>query len=134
MVNYVNLNEKENTLEIDVINDVFDTNNINEEFSVIFVSKDYIKELNTTYRDKDYVTDVLTFISDEEDYLGDVFISLDKAIEQSTELGHSYEREVAFLATHGYLHLQGYDHLNDEEEKVMFEKQDEILNKTDYRR
>ena len=62
-----------------------------------------------------------------EDELGDIFIDLDQAFRQAEDYGHSITREVAFLAVHGYLHLCGYDHMTEEDEKVMFAKQDEIL-------
>ena len=58
-----------------------------------------------------------------------MFICLDRAREQAQEYGHSIDREVAFLAVHGYLHLCGYDHMTEEEEKIMFSKQEEILRK-----
>ena len=61
--------------------------------------------------------------------IGDIFICLDKAYEQALEYGHTKEREIGFLAVHGYLHLNGYDHMTKEDEKVMFKKQEEILEK-----
>ncbi len=134
MINFVDQNELENKEEKDYIRDAFSKLDITGEFSIIFTTSEYIKELNVTYREKDYVTDVLTFPSDEEDYLGDVFICLDKAHEQSVEYGHSYGRETVFLAIHGYLHLLGYDHIEKNDEEVMFEKQDELLAQTGYRR
>ena len=80
------------------------------------------------------MTDVISFaLCDDKDIiqtdeLGDIFICLDRAFEQASEYGHSVEREVAFLAVHGYLHLCGFDHMTKEDEEVMFKKQDEILN------
>ena len=59
--------------------------------------------------------------------LGDIYISIDKARSQAIEYGHSFEREICFLAVHGFYHLLGYDHMNEEEEKVMFGKQEEVL-------
>ena len=106
-------------------------------FNIIFVEKDEIQQINKEYRGIDKVTDVITFalkndlvvnLGDELE-LGDVFICLDRAKEQAADYGHSIEREVGFLAVHGYLHLLGYDHMNEIDEKRMFEKQDEILNK-----
>ncbi len=134
MINFVDQNEVENDEEKNYINDAFSKLGITDEFSIIFSTNEYIKELNTTFREKDYVTDVLTFPSDEDDYLGDVFICLDKAKEQSVEYGHSYSREVVFLAIHGYLHLLGYDHIEKEDELKMFSKQNELLEQTGYER
>ena len=106
------------------------------EFGVIFVDNAKIRELNKTYRNIDRETDVITFrLADYEDVkfegvtvLGDVYISLDKAKSQSIEYGHSYLRELSFLMIHGFLHLLGYDHMNKEDEEVMFGLQEEILN------
>ena len=59
--------------------------------------------------------------------LGDIYISIDKARSQAEEYGHGLLRELSFLAVHGFYHLLGYDHMNPEDEKVMFEKQEEVL-------
>jgi len=107
----------------------------NISFSVIFVDNDTIKELNKNYRKIDRVTDVITFrLADYEEVmcgkvnvLGDVYICLDRAKEQAEEYGHSYLRELCFLLVHGFLHLLGYDHMNEEDEKKMFSLQEEIL-------
>ena len=108
----------------------------NISFSVIFVDNDTIKDLNKNYRNIDRVTDVITFrLADYEEVmcgkinvLGDIYICLDRAREQSKEYGHSYLRELSFLLVHGFLHLLGYDHMNEEDEKKMFGLQEEILN------
>ena len=105
------------------------------EFNVIFVDNAKIRELNKTYRNIDRETDVITFrladyenvVFDNVTILGDIYISIDKAKTQSIEYGHSYLRELAFLMIHGFLHLLGYDHMNEEDEKVMFKLQEEIL-------
>lgn len=115
----------------------------NTSFSVIFVDNNYIHELNRTYRNIDRPTDVITFaLEDEKDMingsenrmLGDVYISLDKAHSQAEEYGHSFKRELAFLAVHGFYHLLGYDHQTPEEEKIMFGKQEEILEEFNIKR
>ena len=103
--------------------------------NVIFVDKQRIQEINKEYRNIDRVTDVISFANcDIENPLfkphndiGDIFICFDRAIEQSIDYGHSIIREMVFLSVHGYLHLNGYDHMTLEEEKEMFKKQDEIL-------
>ena len=108
-------------------------------FNVIFVNNDKIHELNKTYRGVDRVTDVISFaLEDGEDLkepgirvLGDIYIAIDVAYEQAENYGHSRLREVCFLITHGILHLLGYDHMNEEDEKVMFDKQKEILDSYD---
>lgn len=103
--------------------------------NVILVNDEEIHRMNEYYRHIDRATDVLSFENDEEeDVLGDIFISVDKAKEQALSYGHSFERELAFLSCHGFLHCNGYDHLNIEEEKEMFALQDEILNQTSYKR
>ncbi len=104
-------------------------------FNIIFVSNEEIHELNNTYRGVDRVTDVISFaLEDGEEIknqeirvLGDIYIAIDVAYEQAKIYGHSRIREICFLATHGLLHLLGYDHMDEEEEKIMFDKQKELL-------
>jgi probable rRNA maturation factor len=110
------------------------------EVSVTFVDNDRIQEINRDYRDKDQPTDVISFALEETNeeeveiigadmprVLGDIIISVPKAREQAHEYGHSFQRELGFLAVHGFLHLLGYDHMTEEEEKIMFSRQREIL-------
>ncbi|AIF43395.1 rRNA maturation RNase YbeY [Virgibacillus sp. SK37] len=110
------------------------------EVSINFVDNKEIQELNRNYRQKDTPTDVISFAMQEkvegeidivgEDIplvLGDIVISIDKAKEQAADYDHSLERELGFLAVHGFLHLLGYDHMTQEEEKLMFKKQEAIL-------
>lgn len=107
----------------------------NGEFNVIIVNEEKIRDLNREYRGIDRVTDVISFALEDdksfniEDYrmLGDIYICLNKVKEQANEYGHSFKRELSFLAIHGLLHLLGYDHMNEEDEKVMFDKQEEVL-------
>lgn len=104
-------------------------------FNIIFVSNDEIHDINREYRNTDRVTDVISFaLEDNEEevfeefrMLGDIYIAIDVAYDQAIEYNHSREREVCFLATHGLLHLLGYDHMTIEEEKEMFEVQEELL-------
>ena len=109
----------------------------NVSFNIIIVDNNRIHEINKEYRGVDRPTDVVSFALEEEAFptiegdirtLGDIYISIEKAREQALEYGHSFEREISFLALHGLLHLLGYDHMEKEEEKIMFEKQDKILN------
>lgn len=104
------------------------------EVSIILADNSYLQELNFTYRGIDSPTDVLSFCLQDDlpgqgdDYiLGDVVISMERAREQALEYGHSLQREIAFLAVHGMLHLIGYDHETLEAEGVMKKKQDEVL-------
>ncbi len=116
--------------------------NIDEgtELSVTFVDNSRIQEINKEYRNKDAATDVISFAMEEmgEDemeivgadiprMLGDIIISIERTKEQAAEYGHSFDRELGFLALHGFLHLLGFDHMTESDEKVMFTKQKEIL-------
>lgn len=111
--------------------------NKNSELSLILVDSIEIHKINNEYRHKDYVTDVISFEQDDEEdenYKGDIFLCIDKVYEQANLYGHAFEREFAFLLIHGILHLHGYDHMNEEDEKIMFALQDEALNKLNYKR
>ena len=108
--------------------------------SVTFVDNKYIHKINKKYRQIDRPTDVISFafLDSENNYdtilysqgvviLGDIYISIEKAKEQAIEYQHSLHRELCFLFVHGLLHLLGYDHMNEEDEKEMFALQDQIL-------
>ena len=108
--------------------------------SVSFVDNKYIHKINKKYRGIDRPTDVISFafVDAEGNYdkilsspgivvLGDIYISIDKAKEQAEEYGHSLHRELSFLFIHGLLHLLGFDHMKEEDEKIMFNLQDDIL-------
>lgn len=118
------------------------------ELSVTVIDNQKIQEMNRDYRSIDEPTDVISFAledNDDEDFavffgedfesddfllprlLGDIFISIDKAKEQAEEYGHSIERELGFLVVHGFLHLNGYDHQTEAEEREMFSLQEKIL-------
>ena len=108
----------------------------NTSFNLIIVDNNYIHELNKNYRNIDRETDVITFALEDDDtlvlpedirVLGDIYISIDKARSQAKEYGHSFLREICFLAVHGFYHLLGYDHMTPEDEKIMFKKQEEVL-------
>ena len=104
-------------------------NVLSSNFAIVFIDDEKMHELNKNYRGIDRTTDVLSFIDGTNKSLGDVFISLNKALSQSTQYKHSLLREVAFLSVHGFLHLMGYDHQTKDEEEIMINKQKEILNK-----
>jgi len=104
----------------------------NEEVSVLITTDEIIKGLNNDFRGIDRPTDVLSFPSDEEGFLGDFAISLCRAKEQAKEYGHSLEREITFLCAHAMLHLCGFDHEDEESEKAMRQEQRKILKETGY--
>lgn len=117
------------------------------ELSVTFVNNDEIQQINSEYRGKDAPTDVISFameelgegemaiiIEDAPRMLGDIVISVERAKEQAADYGHSEERELGFLAIHGFLHLLGYDHMEADDEKVMTQKQESILQSFGLRR
>lgn len=105
-------------------------------FNIILVDEKEIHELNKNYRGVDRKTDVITFALEDGDgfknpeirMLGDIYLCVPVAYEQAEIYGHSRIREICFLATHGILHLLGYDHMDETEEKVMFSLQEELLN------
>lgn len=106
------------------------------EVSLVFVDDAYIHGLNQQYRGVDNPTDVLSFAmqegepipgEEEEMILGDVVISLQAAERQAGEYGHSFRREAAYLTVHGVLHLLGYDHQEEENRKIMRQKEEEVL-------
>jgi len=110
---------------------------------VMLTNNEEIHRINKEQRDVDRPTDVLSFPMFERDeipslkeekkddipeILGDIVISIPKVIEQANEYGHSYERELAYLTTHGMLHLLGYDHMIEEEKKIMREHEEKVMN------
>ena len=120
-----------------------------KEMAITYVLNDEIQKINQDYRGKDAPTDVVSLeyepeqisfdadfdmpealqseLEEFDSFIGELFISIEKAQEQADNYGHSYEREMGFLAVHGFLHINGYDHMIEEEEKVMFALQEEIL-------
>ena len=127
-------------LELDTLNDyvkyvVKELELDNCEFNIIIVDNKKIHEINREYRNVDRETDVISFaLEDNMDIkydnfrlLGDIYISIDKCYSQALEYGHSKVREICFLATHGILHLLGYDHMEASDEKEMFDLQNKLL-------
>ena len=117
------------------------------EMSVTLVNNDEIQRINRDYRGVDRATDVISFAiedqADDDDFpiimdetmedvipenIGDIFVSVDKVAEQADYLGHSFQRELGFLVVHGFLHLNGYDHMQKKDADVMSPLQKEILN------
>lgn len=112
--------------------------------SVTLTCPSYIRAVNKEYRNIDKETDVLSFPMFEQseieeivknqtnmvaDVLGDIIISVDRVMEQAQEYGHSFERELSYMVVHGFYHLMGYDHMNEDEKKIMRAKEENILNK-----
>ena len=113
--------------------------------NVILTNPKTIKATNKKFRNIDKETDVLSFpmfekdeietiISTEndeqiEDVLGDIMISIPRVIEQAKEYGHSVQRELAYMVVHGFYHIMGYDHMNEEEKSIMREKEENVLSK-----
>ncbi|HOE78180.1 MAG TPA: rRNA maturation RNase YbeY [Bacilli bacterium] len=103
--------------------------------SVIFVNEEEMHQINKQYRNIDRSTDVISFAEVDSGYdhlpyeLGDIFVNTDRVKSQADSYGHSEKREFAFLILHGMLHLLGYDHQTETDEKRMFALQDEILNR-----
>ncbi len=114
----------------------------NPLLNIVIVDNKKIQEINKTYRNKDAVTDVISFafeeVSDVEytdvRFLGEIYISYERCKEQAEEYGHSVKREFCYLAVHGLLHLLGYDHIEEEDKKVMRALEEEILNEYDIKR
>ena len=132
---------KEEIKELEVLSDLLEFAANKQQvkdvvFNIIIVDNEYIHQLNKTYRGVDRPTDVISFALEDNGacetefgrILGDIYISIDQARIQAKEYGHSLKRELAFLSIHGFLHLLGYDHMTEEEEKEMFGRQEWILN------
>lgn len=105
------------------------------DVAVILIRSKAIQKLNKQYRNIDKSTDVISFaIQDSEELMlddtldiGDIYINVDSAVSQALDYGHSIRREFCFLFIHGLLHCFGYDHMNEKDEKIMFELQNKIL-------
>ena len=110
--------------------------------SVLLTGNEEIQRVNRDFRGKDMPTDVISFAyhdNDEADNglydsLGDIIISLERVEEQRKDYGHSFKREFYYVLTHGLLHLMGYDHMEEEEKKIMRAKEEEILKEYGYTR
>lgn len=115
---------------------------INPLFNITIVDKDRIQEINREYRNKDSVTDVISFAFEEYQdfkyddirFLGEIYICYERCKEQAEEYGHSIQRELCYLSVHGLLHLLGYDHIKEEDKKVMRALEEEILSEYDIKR
>lgn len=147
-ITYLNLEENqlyEKTVE-KVLHKCFEEEGLLDSkltITVTFTTPEEIKKINKKYRNIDKKTDVLSFPMFEkneldekinkkdfiyEDVLGDIIISIEKVKEQAEEYGHSFERELSYMLVHGFYHLMGYDHIEEEDKKIMRPKEEKILN------
>lgn len=147
-INYNNIGElpNEEALIRKVVETVLTEENIKHDLDVYITltNNEEIHKINKEHRDVDKSTDVLSFPmyerdeinllkseknTEAEEILGDIIVSIEKVKEQAEEYGHSFERELAYLVTHGMLHLLGYDHMADDEKETMRAREEEILGK-----
>ena len=156
---YKNLEKKEKyeTTIKQVVNECFKKEKLDKTnlyISVTLTNPEEIEKLNRQYRNIDRPTDVLSFpmfekdeldnfiktdlknndVNEERDILGDIVISIPRVYEQAEEYGHSFERELAYMVVHGFYHLMGYDHIEEDDKKVMRDKEEEVLNKLGIKR
>lgn len=144
-INYLDIEEKQEYISLIniVIEKCFaeeDLNNKNLYINIVLTNPENIRKINKQHRNIDKETDVLSFpmfekeeleniTSVNQDVLGDIVISINKVQEQSMEYGHSFERELAYMIVHGFYHLMGYDHMEEEDKKIMRQKEENILQK-----
>ena len=128
------ISEDDRTSIVTAAQAALDSEGKDGDLTILIDTPERIRTLNRKFRNVDAVTDVLTFPAWEgeislsaDGYLGDIMICYDRAKEQAETYGHSLRRELSFLAVHGCLHLLGYDHMTEDEERVMREKQTAIL-------
>lgn len=156
-IEFLDIEEVEEYKELisNVVKECFKTEhleNANMYLNVILTNPENIRKANKEYRNIDKETDVLSFPmfekyeieaiiskSKEEELqinevLGDIIVSIPKVKEQAIEYGHSTTRELAYMIVHGFYHVMGYDHMNEEEKQVMREKEENVLNKLDIKR
>ena len=146
-VNFLDIEENSEYIDLveRVIGQAFKKENvdkINLYINIILTNPENIKRINKEYRNIDKETDVLSFPmfekeeidnmkntgNDIKDTLGDIVISIERVKEQADEYGHSFERELSYMLIHGFYHLMGYDHMKEQEKKIMREKEEGILN------
>ena len=144
---YLDLEENKNYEKIisKVVKQCFETENLENSklyISITLTTPNNIQKINQEYRKIDKATDVLSFPMFEkeeinekiqnqqfelEDVLGDIVISIERVEEQALEYGHSFERELAYMVVHGFYHLIGYDHMEEQDKKEMRTKEEIVL-------
>lgn len=144
-INFLDI--EENTEYLDILNKVLEECFLEEGLkdkklyvNIVLTNPENIRKMNKEYRNIDKETDVLSFPMFEkyeleerevlnEDILGDIVISIERVREQAKEYGHSFERELSYMAVHGFYHLMGYDHINEEDKVIMRQKEEGVLKK-----
>lgn len=144
-INFLDIEENEEYIKIlkIVIEKCFTIEMLEDKnlyINIVLTNPNNIRKMNKEYRNIDKETDVLSFPMFEKeelekrdnsikDVLGDVVISIEKVEEQAIEYGHSFERELSYMLVHGFYHLMGYDHMQENDKKVMREKEENVLEK-----
>ena len=144
-INFLDI--EENTEYVQILNKVlkecFLEENLKDKklyVNIVLTNPENIRKMNKEYRNIDKETDVLSFPMFEkyeleerkslnEDILGDIVISIERVKEQANEYGHSFERELSYMAVHGFYHLMGYDHIDEEDKVIMRQKEEVVLEK-----
>lgn len=144
-INFLDI--EENTEYVDILNKVLEECFLEEKLkdkklyvNIVLTNPENIRKMNKEYRNIDKETDVLSFPMFEkyelderealnEDVLGDIVISIERVKEQADEYGHSFERELSYMAVHGFYHLMGYDHIDEEDKIIMRQKEEIVLEK-----
>lgn len=144
-INFLDI--EENTEYVDTLNKVLEECFLEEKLkdkklyvNIVLTNPENIRKMNKEYRNIDKETDVLSFPIFEkheleerqtinEDVLGDIVISIERVEEQAKEYGHSFERELSYMAVHGFYHLMGYDHIDEEDKIIMRQKEEVVLEK-----
>lgn len=144
-INFLDI--EENAEYVDILNKVLEECFLEENLkdkklyvNIVLTNPENIRKMNKEYRNIDKETDVLSFPMFEkyelenreilnEDILGDVVISIDRVSKQAKEYGHSFERELSYMAVHGFYHLMGYDHIDEEDKIIMRQKEEVVLEK-----
>lgn len=149
-INFLDIEENEEYVKIltKVMNKCFEEeqlNNKNLYVNIVLTNPENIRNINREHRNIDKETDVLSFPmfekeeleqrqEENQDVLGDIVISIEKVKEQAIEYGHSFERELAYMAVHGFYHLMGYDHMIEDDKIIMRQKEENILSKLNIRK
>ena len=144
-INFLDIEEEKKYIDIlnTVLKECFIQEKLEEKklyVNIVLTNPENIRKINREYRNIDKETDVLSFPMFEkeelekrkdlnEDILGDIVISIERVNEQAKEYGHSFEREFAYMAVHGFYHLMGYDHMEENDKKEMRQKEENILQK-----